>query len=58
MHAMGMAADVREGIASFLEKRRADFPGRVSTDMPDVFDGADPAWAADLGSVASDQGVV
>ena len=48
MHAMGMAADVREGIASFMDKRPPNFPGRVSTDVPEVFADPQPAWAADL----------
>jgi enoyl-CoA hydratase/carnithine racemase len=48
MHATGMAADVREGITSFLDKRPPEFPGRVSTDVPDVFGGTDPAWASQL----------
>jgi enoyl-CoA hydratase/carnithine racemase len=48
MHAMGMGADVREGIASFLEKRPPAFPGKVSTDVPEVFADPQPAWAADL----------
>ena len=48
MHVMGQRADVREGIESFLEKRAPSFPGRVSTDLPDVFGDPQPAWAADL----------
>ncbi len=48
MHATGMAADVREGVESFLEKRPPRFPGRVSTDVPDVFGDPQPSWAADL----------
>jgi enoyl-CoA hydratase/carnithine racemase len=36
----GPTDDVKEGIASFLEKRLPVFPGRVSTDMPDIF----PNW--------------
>ncbi|MFA6299521.1 MAG: enoyl-CoA hydratase-related protein, partial [Nocardioides sp.] len=37
MRALGGAADAREGIAAFLGKRTADFPGRVSSDLPDFF---------------------
>src|SRR4029079_18330632 len=48
MHLTGQAADVREGITAFLEKRPADFPGRVSTDVPDVFADPQPTWAAAL----------
>lgn len=33
----GVGPDAREGIAAFLEKRPAVFPGRVGTDMPDLF---------------------
>jgi enoyl-CoA hydratase/carnithine racemase len=38
--ARGRSADVKEGVASFLEKRPPDFPDRVSADMPDFF----PWW--------------
>jgi enoyl-CoA hydratase/carnithine racemase len=38
--AQGRGGDVKEGVASFLEKRPADFPGKVSTDMPAFF----PWW--------------
>ena len=48
MHLTGQAADVREGVTAFLEKRPAVFPGRVSTDMPDLFGDPQPDWAADL----------
>lgn len=36
----GASADAREGVTSFLEKRPAQFPLRVSTDLPDIF----PGW--------------
>lgn len=36
----GRSADAAEGVTSFLEKRHANYPNRVSTDFPDVF----PGW--------------
>ncbi len=36
----GQSADAQEGVQSFLEKRDADFPGKVSTDMPEYY----PWW--------------
>ncbi|WP_109807510.1 crotonase/enoyl-CoA hydratase family protein [Sphingosinithalassobacter portus] len=36
----GRSGDVAEGVSAFLEKRKATFPDRVSTDMPDFF----PWW--------------
>ncbi len=36
----GRSADAREGVQSFLDKRPATFPGKVSTDMPSFF----PWW--------------
>jgi enoyl-CoA hydratase/carnithine racemase len=30
----GSSSDAQEGVASFLEKRTADYPDRVSTDLP------------------------
>jgi enoyl-CoA hydratase/carnithine racemase len=39
MFARGQSADVREGIASFLEKRPPSFSDRVSDGLPDVFPG-------------------
>ena len=38
--ARGAAADAREGVSAFLEKRAAQFPNRVSRDMPAFF----PWW--------------
>jgi enoyl-CoA hydratase/carnithine racemase len=38
----GASADVAEGVTSFLEKRPAHFPNRVSSDVPDVW----PHWKA------------
>jgi enoyl-CoA hydratase/carnithine racemase len=40
IYARGKSADVREGVVSFLEKRKANFPDKVSTDMPSYF----PWW--------------
>jgi hypothetical protein len=36
----GRSADVKEGVASFLEKRKPRFTDRVSKDMPAFF----PWW--------------
>ena len=38
----GQSADAAEGVTSFLEKRPARFPDRVSEGLPDIM----PAWAA------------
>jgi len=38
MKARGGSADVREGVESFLQKRAAVFPDKVSEDLPDFFD--------------------
>ena len=38
----GAMEDAREGVMSFLEKRPAVFPNRVSTDLPDIW----PHWQA------------
>jgi enoyl-CoA hydratase/carnithine racemase len=37
MFSRGQSADAREGVTSFLEKRPAQFPDRVSDGLPDVF---------------------
>jgi enoyl-CoA hydratase/carnithine racemase len=42
IQARGGAADAREGVMSFLEKRPPNFPNRVSEDLPDIW----PHWAA------------
>jgi enoyl-CoA hydratase/carnithine racemase len=41
MFLRGQSEDVREGVTSFLEKRPAKFPDRVSDGVPDVL----PDWA-------------
>ena len=41
MFLRGQSADAHEGVTSFLEKRPAEFPDRVSDGLPDVF----PGWA-------------
>jgi len=40
IRARGNSDDAKEGIASFLEKRDAKFPNKVSSDVPDVW----PEW--------------
>ncbi len=40
IYRLSKGADAREGIESFLEKRAPDFPGKVTTDMPDFY----PWW--------------
>lgn len=42
IYRLSRGADAKEGIASFLEKRRAMYPGKVSADMPDFY----PWWDA------------
>ena len=41
MYFAGKAADAKEGVESFLEKRTAKFPLKVSEDMPEFY----PWWA-------------
>ncbi len=40
IYRLSRGADAKEGIASFLEKRRPMYPGKVSADMPDFY----PWW--------------
>lgn len=42
IYARGRSGDAREGVTSFLEKRPAEYPDRVSADLPDFF----PWWEA------------
>jgi enoyl-CoA hydratase/carnithine racemase len=42
IYRLSRGADAKEGIASFLEKRKAMYPGKVSEDMPDFY----PWWDA------------
>jgi enoyl-CoA hydratase/carnithine racemase len=39
IYARGMSADAVEGVTSFLEKRPASFPDRVSDGLPEMFPG-------------------
>jgi enoyl-CoA hydratase/carnithine racemase len=42
----GRSADSREGVVSFLEKRPASYPDKVSDGLPDVFPGwVDPEFS-------------
>jgi enoyl-CoA hydratase/carnithine racemase len=46
MFARGQSADAREGVESFLEKRAAQFPDKVSDGLPDVFPHMEvPQWS-------------
>jgi enoyl-CoA hydratase/carnithine racemase len=40
IEARGRAADAREGVSSFLEKRQPNYPDKVSTDLPNIW----PHW--------------
>ncbi|MEM6909502.1 MAG: crotonase/enoyl-CoA hydratase family protein [Pseudomonadota bacterium] len=42
IYRLSRGADAKEGIASFLDKRRPVYPGKVSEDMPDFY----PWWDA------------
>jgi enoyl-CoA hydratase/carnithine racemase len=46
MFARGQSEDAREGVSSFLEKRPADFPDRISSGLPEIFPGREePAFS-------------
>ena len=46
INSRGASADASEGVMSFLEKRSADFPVKVSDGLPDVFpDWQDPQFS-------------
>ena len=46
INSRGASADAREGVTSFLEKRPANFPVKVSDGLPDVFpDWTDPQFS-------------
>ena len=47
---LGQGKDAAEGVTSFLEKRPANFPGRVSEDYPQILDKAWPARPDDVES--------
>jgi hypothetical protein len=40
IYAMGASEDAKEGVTSFLEKRPARFPMKVSSGLPDFY----PWW--------------
>jgi enoyl-CoA hydratase/carnithine racemase len=46
IQARGRTADAREGVESFLEKRPARFPDKVSDGLPEIFPGwVDPEFS-------------
>jgi enoyl-CoA hydratase/carnithine racemase len=46
MFSRGQSGDAREGVTSFLEKRPAEFPDRVSEGLPELFpDREEPAFS-------------
>ena len=46
INSRGASADAKEGVVSFLEKRPANFPVKVSDGLPDVFpDWVDPTFS-------------
>lgn len=48
MFATGGSPDAKEGVESFLQKRPPKFPGKVSTDLPEIFSAwQDPLYDPD-----------
>jgi len=46
MFSRGQSGDAREGVMSFLEKRAAEYPDKVSDGVPDVFPHMEvPEWS-------------
>jgi hypothetical protein len=46
VYARGRSADAAEGVSSFLEKRPASYPDRVSDGLPDFYPWwEEPGWA-------------
>jgi enoyl-CoA hydratase/carnithine racemase len=53
LNARGLSADAAEGIAAFLEKRRPNFPDRLSDGLPDVLSGLpSPTYLPSAGGAA------
>lgn len=45
IYRLSKGIDAKEGVESFLQKRKPDYPGRVSRDMPEVYPWwQDPQW--------------
>jgi hypothetical protein len=51
MFEMVRSADMKEGVAAFLEKREADFSMRVPDDLPEIH----RLWGAERGAMDPDR---